>query len=58
MLSLMKNKEIQKSPPPFKNQVEYRGDTNQKICESYYSPSDTGGCTRKMDDEHKNEGDG
>ena len=42
------------------NKHEYVGGTNEKTHdsqtrESNYSPSDTGGCARNHDDEHKNE---
>ena len=42
-------------PPPFKNKVEYRGDTNDKTRESDDNPSGTYGCVRNLDYEHKNE---
>ena len=46
-----------KTPPPFKNKVDYRGDTNEKTREYDYSPSDTDDCTRNLYNEHDNEED-
>ena len=43
---------IKKIPPPFKNRVYYRGDTNQKTREYDNSPSDTDGCERNLGDEY------
>ena len=53
----MKKNIIKKTPPPFKNKVDYRGDTNEKTRESGDSPSDTDDCAINLDDEHKNEED-
>ena len=50
------------TPPPYTNKHEYIDGTNEKTCdaqtcESDDSPSDTDGCARNLDDEHKNEED-
>ena len=50
------------TPPPYTNNHEYVGGTNEKTRASQTrefddSPSDTDGCTRNIDDEHKNEKD-
>ena len=48
------------TPPPYTNKHEYVGGTNEKTRDSHTreyddSPSDTDGCARNLDDEHKNE---
>ena len=53
---------IKLTPPPYTNNHEYVGSTNEKTRdsqtrESEDSPSDTDGCARNLDDEHKNEED-
>ena len=50
------------TPPPYTNNHEYIGGTNEKTRysqthESDDSPSDTDGCARNIDYEHKNEED-
>ena len=45
------------TPPPYKNNQDYDGGNNDKTRESDYYPSDTDGCKRNIDDEHKNEED-
>ena len=45
------------TPPPFKNNEDYIGGTNNKTRESDDFPSDIDGCARNLDDEHKNEED-
>ena len=42
-----------KTPSPCKNKQDYVGGTNDKTRESDDSPSDTDGCARNLDDEHK-----
>ena len=44
-------------PPPCKYKQYYVGGTNDKTRESDDSPSDTDGCTRNLENEHKNEED-
>ena len=44
-------------PPPCKNKQDYVGGTTNNTCEYDDSPSDTVGCARNLDDEHKNEED-
>ena len=46
---------IKLTPPPYKNKQDYVGGTTDKTHESDDSPSDTDGCARNIDDEHKNE---
>ena len=46
-----------KLTPPYKNKQDYVGGTNYKTREYNDSPSDTDGCARNLDDEHKNEED-
>ena len=53
----MKKTQLKNTPPPFKNKVDYRGDTNDKTRESDDSRSDTDVCARNLGDEHKNEED-
>ena len=53
---------IKLTPAPYTNKDEYIGGTNEKkrnsqTRESDDSPSDTDGCARNLDDEHKNEED-
>ena len=50
-------KKHRKTPPPFKNEEDYIGDTNEKTYGSNISPSETDGCARNMSEEHKNEDD-
>ena len=45
------------TPPPFKNKVDYRGDTNEKTHGSDDYPSETDGCERKLAKERENEED-
>ena len=45
------------TPPPYKNNQDYIGGTNEKTREYDDSPSDTDGCARNLDDKHKNEED-
>ena len=50
------------TPPPYKNKQDYVGGTNDKTrdyqtCESEDYRSDTDGCARNIDEEHKNEED-
>ena len=51
----MKKTNLKKIPPPYKNRKDYVGGTNDKTREYDDSPSDTDGCARHLDDEHKNE---
>ena len=37
-----------KTPAPFNNKEDYTGDTNEKNRGSCDSPSETGGCARKL----------
>ena len=53
----MKKTYSKKTPPPFKNNQDYRGDNNEKTREYDDSPSDTDGCARNLGDEYKNEED-
>ena len=55
--SIDENNNNLKTPPPYKNKQDYVGGTNDKTRESDDSPSDTDGCARNLDDEHKNEED-
>ena len=48
-------KKHNKKPPPYKNKQDYDGGTNDKTRESDDYSSDTDGCKRNLDDEHKNE---
>ena len=53
---------VELTPPPNTNKQDYAGVTNDKTRdsqtrESGYSRSDTDGCARKLDEEHKNEED-
>ena len=50
----MKEYIIIKKPPPFKNKVDYRGDTNDKTRESDVSPSNTDNCARNLGNKYKN----
>ena len=45
------------TPTPYTNNHEYVGGTNDKTRESDNSQSDTDGCARNIDEEHKNEED-
>ena len=47
-------KNLKKTPPPCKNNQYYVGGTNDKTRKSDHYPSDTDGCARNLDDEHKN----
>ena len=51
----MTKKTLKKAPPKFKHKVDYKGDTNEKTCESDDSPSDTDVCARNLGEEHKNQ---
>ena len=47
------------TPPPYTNNQDYKGGTNDKTRDSHThetsdSPSDTDSCARNLDDEHKN----
>ena len=54
----MQKKNSQKeTPPPFKNNSHYIGDTNQKAHGYDYSPSETDGCAINLAEEHENEED-
>ena len=48
-------KKTKKTPPPFKNKVDYRGDTNEQTRESDDSPSDTECCAINLGNKHINE---
>ena len=50
-------KKHNKKPPPYKNKQDYDGGTNDKTRESDDYSSDTDGCARNLDDEHKYEED-
>ena len=43
-----------KTPPPFKNKVDYRADTNEKTRKSQEYSSDTDGFSRNLGDKYKN----
>ena len=50
---------LELTPPTYTNNHEYVGGTNEKTrdsqtSESDDSPSDTDGCARNLDNEHKN----
>ena len=53
----MQKKRTKNKSPPFKNKEDYIGDTNEKTSGSDDSPSETDGCVRNLDKEHKNEED-
>ena len=53
---------VELTPPPNKNNQDYKGGTNDKTRDSLTretsdSPSDTDSCARNLDKEHKNEED-
>ena len=54
------NINVELTPPPNTNKQEYVGGTNDKTRDSHTreyedSRSDTDGCARNLDEEHKNE---
>ena len=46
-----------KKPPPFKNNEDYIGDTNEKTYASDDSPSESDVYARNLGEEHENEED-
>ena len=56
----MKKIHVELTPPSNTNNQDYAGGTNYKTCDSHTresgdSWSDTDGCARNFDEEHKNE---
>ena len=53
---------VKSTPPPYTNNQDYKGGTNDKTCDSLTHEtsdytSDTDSCERNLDEEHKNEED-
>ena len=55
VVALIKKTDLKLTPSPYTNKQDQVGVTNDKTRESDDYPSDTDGCARNIDDEHKKE---